>query len=49
MNDKSHAYFRIDGPHTRFIKFGMIIAEEFQKFSKMKKPVRRLADVEDLL
>lgn len=49
MNDKTHAYFRIDSPHARFIKLGMIIAEEFQKFSKTKKPVRRLADVEDLL
>lgn len=51
MNDKTYAYFRIDGSHTRFIKIGMTIAEEFQKFSKTKKkkPVRRLADVEDLL
>lgn len=47
MNDKSKAYFRICNPHTKFIKTGMIIAEEFQKFSK--KPIRRLADVEDLL
>ena len=46
---KTHAYFRTDSPHARFIKLGIIIAEEFQKFSKTKKPVRRLADVEDLL
>lgn len=48
-NNKPKAYFHVDSPHARFIKLGMIIAEEFQKFSKTKKPVRRLADVEDLL
>lgn len=48
-DDKPKACFRIDSPHARSIKTGMIIAEEFQKFSKTKKPVRRLADVEDLL
>ena len=48
-DDKQNAYFHVDNPHTKFIKLGMIIAEEFQKFSKTKKPVRRLADVEDLL
>lgn len=49
MNGKLEAYFRVDSPHARFIKLGMIIAEEFQKFSKTKTPIRRLADVEDLL
>lgn len=48
-DDKPKAYFRVDSPHTRFINFGMTIAEEFQKFSKTKKPIKRLADVEDLL
>lgn len=48
-DNKSKAYFRVDSHHIQFIKFGIIITEEFQKFSKTKRPVRRLADVEDLL
>lgn len=49
MNDKPKAYFHVSNSITKFTKLGMIIAEEFQKFSKTKKPVRRLADIEDLL
>lgn len=49
MNDKSHAYFHIETPTTRFEKSVMLATEDIQHFLKIKKPIRSITDVEDFV
>ena len=37
MNDKTHAYFHIETPTTRFEKSVMLATEDIQHFLKIKK------------